>query len=107
MSRSSPLRGVAVGAGYFSGFHYEAWRRLGVEMTVVVDRDLARAGEAATRHGIPRTAAWSDLNQVLGQEKPDFIDIITPPETHLEAVRLAAAHGIAIVCQKPLAPTWA
>ncbi len=43
---------------------------------------------------------------MLDTEQPDFIDIITPPETHLTAVRLAAARGIAIICQKPLAPTW-
>src|SRR5690606_28249875 len=37
--------------------------------------------------------------------RPDFVDIITPPETHLEAVQLAAERGIHVICQKPLAPT--
>lgn len=43
---------------------------------------------------------------MLDTKKPDFVDIITPPETHLEVVQLAAARGIAIICQKPVAPTW-
>lgn len=101
------LRGVCLGAGYFSRFQYEAWRRLpGVEIVAVANRDLVKARAAAARHGIPRAYAWSELAAMLDAEKPDFVDIITPPETHLEAVRLAAARGIAIICQKPIAPTW-
>jgi predicted dehydrogenase len=101
------LRGVCVGAGYFARFQYEAWRRLpGVEIVALANRDVAKARAAAAQHGIPRAYAWSDLAAMLDTERPDFIDLITPPETHLEAVRLAAARGVAIICQKPLAPTW-
>jgi predicted dehydrogenase len=100
------LRGVCLGAGYFSRFQYEAWARIPeVEIVALANRDVAKAREAATRHGIPHAYAWSELAAMLDAEKPDFVDIITPPETHLEAVRLAAARGIAIICQKPLAPT--
>ena len=101
------LRGVCLGAGYFSHFQYEAWARIPeVEIVALANRDLAKAREAAARHGIPRAYAWSDLAAMFDAEKPDFVDIITPPETHLEVVRLAAARGLTIICQKPLAPTW-
>jgi predicted dehydrogenase len=101
------LRGVCAGAGYFARFQYEAWRRLPeVEIVALANRDVAKARATAAQHGIPRAYAWSELAAMLDTEKPDFIDLITPPETHLEAVRLAAARGVAIICQKPLAPTW-
>jgi predicted dehydrogenase len=101
------LRGICVGAGYFSQFQYEAWARIPeVEILGVVNRNLDRARETAARFNVPRTAGWAELPALLDTEKPDFIDIITPPETHLELVTLAAARGIAIICQKPLAPTW-
>lgn len=101
------LRGVSLGAGYFSHFQYEAWGRIPeVALVALANRDVAKARAAAARHGIPRAYAWSDLAAMLDAEQPDFVDLITPPETHLEAVRLAAARGIAIICQKPLAPTW-
>ena len=101
------LRGVCLGAGYFSRFQYEAWARIPeVEIVALANRDVAKARETAACHGIPRAYAWTDLAVMLDTEQPDFIDIITPPETHLTAVRLAAARGIAIICQKPLAPTW-
>jgi predicted dehydrogenase len=43
---------------------------------------------------------------MLASERPDFVDIITPPATHLEMCSFAADQGIDIICQKPLAPTF-
>jgi D-apiose dehydrogenase len=101
------LRGVCLGAGYFSRFQYEAWTRIPeVEIVALANRSLDKAREAAALHRIYCAYAWADLAVMLDTEKPDFIDIITPPETHLEVVQLAAARGIAIICQKPVAPTW-
>ncbi len=103
---NTPLRGVCIGAGYFSRFQYEAWARIPkVRITALANRNPDRAREAAARHGIPGVYGLDELDAMLAQERPDFIDIITPPETHLELVRRAAARGIAIICQKPLAPT--
>jgi predicted dehydrogenase len=107
MKSRAPLRGVAIGAGYFSRFQYEAWRRIPeVEIVGIVNRDVGKAREAAARYGIRAAHAWTELGDVLERERPDFVDIITPPETHLEVVRLAAVRPCAIICQKPLAPTW-
>lgn len=101
------LRGVVLGAGYFSRFQYEAWLRIPeVELVAVANRSLEKARAVAAEFRIPRACAWSGLAALLDEEKPDFIDIITPPETHLEVVRLAAARKIAVICQKPVAPSW-
>ena len=101
------LRGVCIGAGYFSQYHYDAWRRIPeVDIVAVVNRDIAHAQQVAAKFSIPRVAAITVLPRLLDELRPDFIDIITPPETHLDLVRLAAARGIAIICQKPLAPSW-
>jgi len=100
------FKGVCLGAGYFSLFQYEAWNRIPeVEILAVCNRNQERAREIAETYGIPRTAAWDRLEALLDDLRPDFIDVITPPETHLEVVRLAAARGIPVICQKPLAPT--
>ena len=42
---------------------------------------------------------------MIDREQPDFVDVITPPETHAEICDHAASRGVAIVCQKPLAPS--
>ncbi len=102
------LRGVVLGAGYFSRFQYEAWQRIPeVDIVAVANRSVEKARAAADEFRIPRAYAWTELAVMLDTEKPDFVDIITPPETHLEAVALAAARGLAIICQKPIAPTYA
>jgi tartrate dehydrogenase len=99
------LRGVCVGAGYFARFHREAWNRLeGVEIVAVVDLDEAKAKEAAEEFGIRQYG--TDLEAILEECKPDFVDIATPPDTHLDLVRRVASTGTAILCQKALAPTF-
>jgi len=98
------LRGVAVGAGYFSHYHFDAWQRIEqAEITALCGLDAAQASETAGKFGIPRT--YSDVAVMLDREQPDFVDIITPPQTHLALVELAAKRGIHILCQKPLAAT--
>lgn len=100
----SRMKGVAVGAGYFSQFHFEAWSRIqDVELAAICDVQKEAAKEAAATYGIAKH--YSDFAQMLDSEKPDFVDIITRPDSHLALVQEAASRGIAIICQKALAPT--
>lgn len=97
-----PLRGVCIGAGYFARFHFEAWRRMGdVKIEAVCDRDAAKAQAAAELLG--GAECFTDAAAALDAVRPDFVDLITAPPGRLELVELAAARGIAIICQKPLA----
>jgi predicted dehydrogenase len=43
---------------------------------------------------------------MLQVEELDFVDIATRSTTHLELVSMAAEQGLAIICQKPMAPDW-
>ena len=100
------LKGICVGAGYFSRFQYEAWARIPeVEILAACNRNVDRAQEVADTYNIPRVFGWGELPSAIDELKPDFIDIITPPETHKEAVLLAAERGVDVICQKPLAPS--
>mgnify|MGYP004701608637 CR=1 FL=1 len=99
------LKGVCIGAGYFSPFQYEAWQRIEeVEISAICNRDRIKAEQYMKQYNISRH--YTDYREMLEKEKPDFVDIITPPETHLEMSKFAADKGIAIICQKPLAPTF-
>ncbi len=102
-----PLRGVCVGAGYFSRFQYEAWNRIPeVEIVGICNRSVEKAQAMAKDFDIPHVYGVDAFDAMLDQKKPDFIDIITPPETHLHFCKHAAERGIHIICQKPLAPTY-
>lgn len=102
----TPLKGICIGAGYFSQFQYEAWSRIPeVEILAVCNRNQDRARATAEAYNIPKVLERADLESALDELKPDFLDVITPPETHKEIVKLAANRGIHVICQKPLAPT--
>jgi D-apiose dehydrogenase len=99
------LTGVAIGAGYFAPFHYEAWTRIpDVAILATHDRCDDRAASIMARYGVTRS--YRDWREMIDVERPDFVDIITPPDTHEEMCTYAADRGIHIICQKPLAPSY-
>lgn len=67
------------------------------------NRSAERAAPILAKYGVPRY--YADWRAMIDREAPDFVDIITPPETHEEMCRYAAERGVHIICQKPLAPT--
>lgn len=100
------LKGVAIGAGYFSKFQYEAWTRIPeVDIIALCNSNQGRAKGIMDGYGVKNH--YTDYKEMILTEKPDFVDIITPPETHFEMCKFAADHGVHIICQKPLAPTYA
>jgi D-apiose dehydrogenase len=100
------LKGVCIGAGYFSQFQFDAWSRIPeVEVVALCDQDPAKANAMADTYSI--AGRYTDYRQMLEQEKPDFVDVITPPSTHPTIVAFAAQAGVHVICQKPLAETFA
>lgn len=95
------FKGALIGCGFFSQHHQEAWRRVAdTEIVAACDLSLERARAAAPR-------AYTSAEEMLKIEELDFIDIATRSTTHLELISLVAERGLAIICQKPMAPDWA
>ncbi len=98
------LKGVAVGAGYFSQFHFEAWsRNPAVELAAVCDLNREAGRQVADKY---KCRYYGDFEQMLDTEQPDFVDIITRPDSHLALTESAIGRGVAVICQKPLAPSY-
>lgn len=93
---TADLRIACIGAGYFSRFHYDAWSRIpGASPVASVDRDIDKARATGL-------AAYETPEAMLTAQTPDIVDIITPPEAHLDCIRRAlAVRPKAIICQKP------
>ena len=101
-SKSAPLRGLFIGAGFFSRNHLHAWAEVeGAEIAAICDRDPARAEAAAKEFGI---AEWVTDAAVLQSGRFDFVDICTTMETHEALVGLAVGAGVPVIVQKPFAP---
>jgi predicted dehydrogenase len=100
------LRGALIGCGHISRSHLPGWADSpDAEIVAVCDLDRARAEARAAEFGI--AGAYTDPAAMLDDERPDFVDIATRPETHHELIALAAGRGVHVLCQKPLAPTLA
>jgi predicted dehydrogenase len=100
------LKIVAVGAGYFSQFHYEAWQRVkGAELVGNCNRHIEAAMEIGNRYDIPQQS--SNLAQLIEQTQPDIVDIITPPHTHLQQLEIVCEAGVDAIIQKPFGESLA
>ncbi len=98
-----PLRGVMIGAGYFSQFHADAWARLAPGAAIIgVCDDKPEAAAALAGPLGAQAFAPGALEAFIADHGIDFVDIATPPPTHRTLCRRIAATGAAIICQKPL-----
>ena len=103
---AAKLRAGLIGCGFFARNHLHAWRELAgdVDLVAVCDTDPERARAAQQTFDVP--TAYSDAATMLDRERLDFVDIVTTMPSHRALVLLAAAHKVAVIVQKPFAPTW-
>lgn len=71
----------------------------GSRLVAVMRRDAAKAADYARRHGVPRW--YSDAAALCADPEVNAIYIATPPGSHLELARLAAAAGKPAYIEKP------
>jgi predicted dehydrogenase len=95
-----------IGAGWVSEYHLPAWMKQSARAEVVAIADPSAEARAARSEtsGIPRNYASAEA--MLAEEALNVVDICAPREAHVELVQLAAARGVDILCQKPLAPDY-
>ncbi len=104
--RQKRLRVGLIGAGMVSGHHLSAWAETrGAEVVAIADPDLERARERAEAFGI--AAVHDSAEALIAEARPDALDIAAPVERHGDLCRLAADRGLHILCQKPLAGSYA
>lgn len=102
----SRLRFAILGTGFWARYQLEGWREItGAECVAVYNRTRGKAEALAKEYGIP--AVYDDAEAMLERERLDFVDVITDVGTHRRFVELAAAHRLAVICQKPMAATFA
>jgi predicted dehydrogenase/uncharacterized membrane protein YbhN (UPF0104 family) len=102
------LRGALLGAGNIAlRGHVPQWTgaALAEDVEVVAVADLSQANLAAATRVLPRARPYALAEVLLANETVDFCDVCTPPFTHRPLVEAAAARGIHVVCEKPIAPT--
>lgn len=101
-----PLRFAVIGTGFWANYQIPAWMELeGVELVALYNRTLSKAEVLAKKFNVP--SVYDNVEKLIENEKLDFVDIITDVDTHAPFTELAARKGIAVICQKPMAPKLA
>lgn len=72
-----------------------------LELKWCCDINAAHAAEMANKYGATHSTA--DFNEVIADPEVDLIKIATTHEVHLPIIEAAAARGIHIFCEKPMA----
>jgi len=100
---ANSLRAVVIGAGWAGEGHTLGLRFCGVDVVGLCARDEAVVQAVAQRLGIPH--AHTDWRRALDEQRPDIVALATPALLRTEPIEVAAARGIHIYCDKPLAAT--
>ena len=98
---SEVVRFGVIGTG-FGAHHVEVLRQTpGAEVVGIASAQPARAAALAERFGIP--LATGDYRELL--PRVDAVVVASPPALHAAMVSDAAAAGVHVFCEKPLAAT--
>jgi len=99
-----PLRGIVVGLGAMGSHHLRVLRALpDVTVAAVVDPEDERRDRAGTAHGA-RTG-YATLTEALNEHEADFACLAAPVDELPALAHEALDAGLAILVEKPLAPT--
>ncbi len=94
---------AVIGTGFWANYQIPAWMELeGVELVALYNRTKSKAETLAHQFNVPHV--YDSVPELLKNEKLDFVDIITDVDTHAPFTKLVAQKGIAVICQKPMAP---
>jgi predicted dehydrogenase len=96
------LRVGILGTGFMGAIHAAAWRATPADVIGYYSLEPARAAALAAEHG---GTAFDSAEALIAA--CDVIDICTPTHLHADMIAAAADAGRAIVCEKPLARTYA
>ena len=101
-----PLKAVIIGSGLIAQLkHIPAFHkhRDKVHLAAICDVNLEAARKAAAAAGVP--SAYADVGEMLAKEKPDLVDICTPPKTHAQISIQVIQAGSHVLIEKPMAQT--
>jgi predicted dehydrogenase len=102
------LKVAIVGCGAIAGVrHIPAFLKLQkqVVLQAVCDRNEELARGMAQRYRV--SGVYTDLSEMLVKERPDIVDICTPPQTHAALTLEAIESGCHVLLEKPMALTTA
>jgi predicted dehydrogenase len=95
------MRVGLLGAGGIGARHAAAVAQVaGLELVAACGRDETRTAEFAARFG---ASAYTDFTRMLGETELELLIVALPPFAHAGEVEAAAAAGVHLLVEKPIA----
>ena len=91
---------AVVGTGFIGPVHVEAFRRAGIGVRGILGSSPEKSTIAASELGLE--VGYSDLDEVLADEKVDAVHLATPNRFHFEQATAVLSAGKHLLCEKPL-----
>lgn len=97
------LRIGIVGSGFMAGVHSSALKQIeGVEIKAVTSLSIEEASEFITKHRLS-AQAYHSAEAMFAEENLEAVYFCIPPYVHNGEVEMAAARGIHLFLEKPIA----
>lgn len=109
MTSSTPHKLLMIGTGGMARhWIHSVWATFKDRVTIagMVDVNPELLNTAGDAVGLPASARFTNMAEAFSKVEADFCCIVTPPRFHREAVEGAAARGMHILSEKPIADTW-
>ena len=78
-----------------------------IAVAAIVDVDEGALEFGRKTLGLPADACFTDAAAAFAARPADFCTVVVPPNRHEAVVDAALAHGLDILCEKPIADTMA
>lgn len=97
----APLRAAIIGAGGIAASHHEGYKTAGVEVVALCDVSEQTLATRMAQWEIGR--GHTDMTEMFEQGGFDMVSIATPTAVHHPATLAAAAAGLHVLVEKPIA----
>lgn len=98
---SRPLRAAIIGTGGIAGSHHDGYLAAGVEVVALCDLDPSALAARQAQWGVVR--GYTDLRELFTEGGFDMVSIAAPTAVHHPATLAAAAAGVHVLVEKPIA----
>ena len=94
------IRVAVIGTGGWGEQHARIFsRRADTDVVAIVGRDPGRTAARASGYG---TEAFTDIEQMLAEAKPDLVTVCLPNEGHYDVTLQLVRAGVPLLVEKPL-----
>ena len=100
-----PLRVAVVGLthGHVAGFFPTLAKHPDVQLVGVVEQDAALAAKYKSQFHLEAVPFYSTINELIEKQHPAALLVYTAPSEHRRIIQDAAAYGVSVMVEKPLA----